>query len=221
MATWMKKIITAEGVTEYQPGSHLAKLSERFGGSGAVMLLLDVSGSMSLSADSKARASTSSDASRLTLSVEGCSGFIDEAVSGGYEVGLILWNHEIVGLQAPTKEGVEARELLKAAQATGGSQLSPALERAGEVLNNLDVSDRVIAVFTDGQLGSDEANARRISAALAAKDIRILTLGLGQESAKSLASISTEDSSRSNTTTGETMSADIRGMARGLVRRKR
>ena len=213
MSGWMKKVFSAEGVTEFRPGPHLDLLKKRFGQSGAVMLLLDVSGSMTARSGRK---------SHLDLAVAGCRGFIDDAIGGGYDAGLIFWSHDVQAHVPPSEDGNAARALLKrASHYGGGTNVLPALRLAGEVLLELDVSDRVIAVFGDGDLGNDAA-AKQCAAQLAARGIRIVTLGLGDASAQALAVISTETAQTvPRGTTSSTMSADIQGLARGLIARKK
>ena len=95
----------------------------------------------------------------------------------------------------------------------------PALVLAGRLLLDLDVSDRVIAVFGDGDLGKAQA-AKECAAELAAQGVRIITLGLGDASAQALAEISTETVDLTpRATTSSTMSADIQGLARGIMMR--
>ena len=209
----MKKVFSAEGVTEWKPGPHLDLLTKRFGQSGAVMLLLDVSGSM---------AARSGFRTHLSLAVDGCGGFIDDAIGGGYHAGLVFWSHDVQAHVLPSEDGNSARSLLKRAGAYGGgTNVLPALRLAGELLLDIDVSDRVIAVFGDGDLGDAKA-AKECAAELASQGIRIVTLGLGDASAEALAEISTETADTApRGTTSSTMSADIQGLARGLIGRKK
>lgn len=204
MSTWMKKVIEAEGVTEYRPGPHLDKLEERFGGSGAVMLLLDVSGSMTGDMDA---------------AIEGSLGFVADAEGGGYQVGAALWDTGVVDSVAPSAKTKAAVEMLKKARARGGTNVTPALTMAGNELMKIDVKDRVIAVFGDGDLGNTET-AIAESKRLAALGIRIITLGLGASSAAALSKISTE-AEHTESASSVTLSEDIRGLARGLVRKRK
>lgn len=201
----MKKLISAEGVTEYPPGPQLAALTARFDRSGAVMLLLDVSGSMA--------------GEPLRMAVLGCEGFLNEAVAGGYQVGLILWSTDVVGFEAPTADGIPARALLRRARVQGGTDIVSSLDRAGACLLALDVFDRVIAVFGDGDLGN-AAQAKARAKVLAKSGVRILTLGLGAASAAALNAISTEQHGAPRSTTSEKMADDIRGLAQGLAARR-
>lgn len=206
MATWMKKLVDAEGVTEYAPGPHLAELEKRFGGTGAVILMLDVSVSMR--------------GERLASATQGCIGFIDDAVSGGYEVGLLLWNTGVAGFAEPQPGGAGARRLLASAKVDGGTNVVPALTRAGEHLLQMQVTDRVVAVFGDGDLG-DRTKAVSTAAELRASGVRIVTLGLGELSAQALGVIATDPDDVPRAASAASLREDIRGMAKGLTLRKR
>jgi uncharacterized protein (DUF58 family) len=209
----MKRVFSAEGVTEWKPGPHLDRVTKRFGQSGAVMLLLDVSASM------KAR---SAGRTHLDIAVDGCRGFIDDAIDGGYHAGLLLWGHDVQAHVIPSENGNTAQALLNLAdQYSGGTNVVPALQLAGKLLLDLDVADRVIAVFGDGDLGNATA-AKACATQLASQGIRIVTLGLGDASARALAEIATETvDGVQKGTTSSTMSADIQGLARGLMGRRR
>lgn len=76
----------------------------------------------------------------------------------------------------------------------------------------------MIALFGDGDLGSP-TEAKRVAAELAAQGIRIITLGLGYDSASSLDVISTEDLDAPRVATSETLAEDISAMRSGIVRR--
>ena len=199
----MKKIIEAEGVTEYRPGPHLARLEARFDASGAVVLLLDVSSSMH---------------SDMESAIRGALGFVDEASEGGYQVGAALWSTEVEASERPSKDIAQVKELLRGARAWGGTNATPALLWAGSELLALDVKDRVIAIFGDGDLG-DEERAKAIGSGLAAEGVRIITLGLGSASAQALSVVATE-AEHVGEATHSTLSEDIRGLARGLTMRK-
>lgn len=215
MNGWMKKTFTAEGVTEWPPGPCIEELVKHFGQSGAVMLLLDVSSSM--------LAKLSDGSSRIEQAKIGCRGFIDEAAAGGYGIGLMLWSHAVEDVAIPSEDGATARLLLSQARPRGGTDVVPALAHAGKILMQADVDDRVIAIFGDGDLGA-VAEAKQEAARWASKGIRIITLGLGDKSAKALGVISTEsDDLAPRAATDTTLVQDIRSMASGLMtpRRKR
>lgn len=173
MSTWMKKVFTADGVTEWTPGPRLPDVVRRFSQSGAVVLLLDVSSSMD---------------KNLREAVAGCRGFIDEAVSGGYEVGIILWNHDVQAVSAIDAEGASAGRLLRKAKAGGGTHLEPALLEAASMLSSHEATDKVIVIFCDGLL-QDQSQAVKASRRVRNEGIRIITMGLGAEAALMLQSV--------------------------------
>lgn len=198
MATWTKKDFGSAGVTEYPAGPALDHLKRRFGG--AVVLALDVSSSMS--------------GHRLEQAVRGCRRFIREAVEADYAVGLVLWDHEVVDSVPVDTAPDAALALLDRAATRGGTDVVPCLDHAHAMLMESPSGDMVVAVFGDGDLGNPHA-ARRKAAELVADGIRILTCGLGQSSAESLAAISTE-SSELRVAQATTIADSIAGMARGL-----
>jgi len=201
MAGWIRRTFNADGVTEYPVGASFERLRSSFGG--AVVLALDVSGSMVAS-------------DNIRKAVAGCHRFIAEARAGGYQVGLILWHHDIDGAVPPSLDDAPARRLLDRAVAGGGNLAEPFLTRAHADLMALDVGDRVVAIFGDGDLGP-RAVAEAKAAELVADNIRILTCGLGDGSASELAVISTESTSAGPRTAQPDSIADsIASMARGL-----
>lgn len=204
MVTWMKKAFTADGVTEYPPGPHLNKLQRRFGLTGAVMLLLDVSYSMK---------------EDLPRAVSGSEDFIDEAVGGGYDVGIVLWSTDVRAYAVPESGGRSSKEILRQADVGGGTDVVPALTLAGDLLLSLDVPDRVIAIFSDGAL-SNRAKATEVASSYAAQGVRILTLGLGEESARNLRSLSTESDGGLAVAQSSTLGADIRTMASRITKQR-
>jgi hypothetical protein len=78
--------------------------------------------------------------------------------------------------------------------------------------------DRVLAIFGDGDLG-DQQTAIRTAALLKADGIRIITCGLGDESAAQLGVISTETTESPRSATSGTIADSIAAMARGLARK--
>lgn len=200
-AGWTRKSFTSDGVTEYPFGPNFQRLRSRFGG--AVVLALDVSGSMR--------------GDRLAKAVKGCQRFIDEGVEAGYQVGVVLWHHDVEDSTPPQSSPVAAHSLLWSARASGGNDVVPCLTLAHNQLMAVDVGDRVVAIFGDGDLGNRFA-AEAKAADLVADNIRILTCGLGEGSAQELASISTETSSP-RTATSENLADSIASMAQGLIRK--
>ena len=150
----------------------------------------------------------------LRQAVQGCRRFVREAVEADYAVGLVLWDHEVVD-SVPVDAAPDAvLALLDRAATRGGTDVVPCLDHAHAMLMESPSGDMVVAVFGDGDLGNPHA-ARRKAAELVADGIRILTCGLGQSSAESLAAISTE-SSELRVAQATTIADSIAGMARGL-----
>lgn len=206
MATWMKRTFTAEGVTEYPPGPNLRHLIETFGGSGAVVLCIDVSASMR--------------GAELRAAQKGGRGFIADAASGGYRVGLILWNHGVVGSVPPTDDLKRVQGVLDGAHAMGATHLAPALELAQSMLLDVDATDRVCVVFTDGSL-LDQHEAERRASMLKASGIRILTIGLGSAAARGLDTIASGDHPTTMAATADSLATDMQRIAGGLTVKKR
>ncbi len=202
-AGWTRKSFSSDGVTEHPVGPHFQRLRSRFGG--AVILALDVSGSMQ--------------GDRIKKAVKGCQRFIDEAVDAGYQVGVILWHHDVEGVEPPGSSPKAAQSLLSRAVAAGGNNAVPFLTLAHRQLMAIDVGDRVVAIFGDGDLG-DRRTAESKAAELTSDNIRILTCGLGEGSAQELAAISTETVAP-RTATSENLADSIASMAQGLIRRGR
>ncbi|OYN93389.1 VWA domain-containing protein [Enemella evansiae] len=211
MAGWLKKKFDSVGVTEYPAGAHLETLQHLFGG-GSVVLALDVSGSMAAHDAGPKR-----DTQRLVMAVEGCQRFIQEAVEAHYSVGAILWHHDVDAYSHIDQSPSPALRLLGRATPSGGTDAVPFLMRAHEMLLKQSAGDLVVAVFGDGDLGSPEA-AKRQAELLVADNIRIITCGLGDSSAETLAAISTENEPP-RTASDDTIADSIAGMISGLRKR--
>lgn len=207
MVGWMKKVIAAEGITEYPAGVNLRELAKRFGvGGGAVVLAIDVSYSMS---------------EDLPNAVTGARMFVDEAIAGGYEVGLILWSDVVVADIPPSPDPKEVYQLLSTAHVSGSTDIQPALALAGDYLRALEVSDKVIVVFGDGGLGISDVKAGELAGNLLVDGIRIVTMGLGQYAATSLAVISTEGQvSGARVAESNKLAEDVASLTSGLKLRK-
>lgn len=199
---WIKSTYDAAGLTQYPVGPHLSRVQELFGGS--VILCLDVSGSMGIDR-------------RLPQAVEGCRRFVAEAISAGYEVGGLLWSSSVEGATALSRDPESAIALFGSARAGGGNDIVPALLRCEELFEDR-TGDLVIAIFGDGDLG-DAQRAATEASRLAARNIRVLTVGLGEASAHQLAAISTDRASVPQTATSDSIADSIAGMAAGLKRR--
>lgn len=210
MATWTKKTFESTGVTEYPAGAGLTELARRFGG--RVMLALDVSGSMAARDSGPDHAMV-----RLEQAIAGCERFIAEAVAAHYQVGLVLWHHDVEGSVPPDASAAPALQLLHRARAAGGNNAVPFLELCHRLLMETPADDLVVAIFGDGDLGNRET-ARAAASKLVADNIRILTCGLGDSSAKTLAEISTE-AAAPRAAAADTIAESIASMARGLKKR--
>ena len=147
MATWTKKRFGGHPVTESPPGENLELLQASL--SGSVILALDVSGSMY--------------GERLAEAKTGCARFIDEAVEDGYSVGMLLWDHDVVGRSPLERSPRSARELLDSAQVRGNNDIVPCLAEAHKMLMERPAGDRVLAIFGDGDLGPVDAAKRAAS----------------------------------------------------------
>lgn len=202
MAGWTKKDFQADPVTEFLPGPNLARLKASF--SGAVILALDVSGSMS--------------GGRLEQAKQGCRRFIDEAAEENYAVGVILWHHDVSALTPPETSPVKARQMINSATASGGNDIVPCLREAHAALMQMPAGDRVVAIFGDGDLGNPQT-AKAAAAELQADGIRIITCGLGDASAAQLDVISTEISEAPRSATSDAIADSIASMARGLSKK--
>jgi len=199
--TWTRRSFDAPGLTQYPTGRHLEAVQARFGG--AVVLCLDVSGSMS--------------GAPLSQAVAGCRRFVDEALKAVYEVAVLFWDNRVDGHTALTRDGAELHRFLGGARSGGGTNVVPALEAAHRLLADRR-GDRVVAIFGDGDLG-DAAGARVKSDVMRGENVRIITCGLGLASAESLDVISTEATGAGPRVADATAIADsIAGMAGGLRR---
>ncbi|MFC3966173.1 vWA domain-containing protein [Nocardia jiangsuensis] len=204
MSTWLRRDFGSAGLTQYPVGAYLGKIQENFGG--VVVLCIDVSGSMS--------------GKPLAGAVRGAKKFAEDAIGAYYEVGVILWHHSIAASIEPGRELAPVLRFLDAAAGCGGTDINDALDAAHGLLGRRSRrTDRVVAIFGDGDLG-DRGRAVAKSAVMRAEDIRILTLGLGDAAARALDEISTEVNEQPRTATPHTISTQIAALATGLQRRK-
>lgn len=203
MASWIKKKFQSDPVTEFMPGPNLGRLQASL--SGAVILALDISGSMA--------------GSRIEEAKKGARRFIEEATAGGYSVGVILWSHLVDAVSPIEKSPRRALAMIDAASIGGGNDIVPTLREAHVALMAQLAADRVVAIFGDGDLGSESA-AVSASRPLIADDIRIITCGLGGASATALDVISTENTETPRSAASESEITDsIAAMAQGLIRK--
>lgn len=210
MSGWVRRSFAATGVTQYPIGAHLAALQARAGG--YVVLCVDVSSSMNSRADTHR--------SRIEAALAGALGFVDEARAAQYQVGLVLWNHEVVRQVTPSADPKPVVEALRSARAGGGTNITPTLRLGVQTLGPLR-GDRVLAIFGDGDLGPIESalaaaeDARRVG-------IRIVVRGLGQRAAAQLERIATDEDPDSTVQEGSDIEQSIISMARGIaIRRNR
>ncbi len=193
-ASWIRRDFSTVGVTQYRPGRELAAVQAHL--VGRALLCIDVSGSMS--------------GAPLRAAVEGGLDFLGEAASAHYRCGLILWNGEVV-VHLPTgtsQRKVEAR--LRAAAATGGTRLAPAVRAATAELGPL-TGDRVVCVFGDGGI-ADPGPTEEAAAQARALGIRFVVRGLGSHASDSLASALHADGPPAERTI-----EDVGGVRRGIA----
>jgi Mg-chelatase subunit ChlD len=180
VSEWIRREFGGVGVTQYRPGKHLGAVQEPY--LGKVLLCIDVSGSMSFRDGTR---------TRLEEAKRGARQFVDEALAAHYQVGLVLWHHGVAGhVPLSTAVGKLHRELDRA-RPDGGNDIVPTL-RLGIKEMGKQSGDRVIAIFGDGDLGPT-APAMVAAREVARHGIRIVTRGLGSDSARELAKIATED----------------------------
>ncbi|ADR37001.1 von Willebrand factor type A [Oceanithermus profundus DSM 14977] len=139
----------------------------------ALVLVLDVSGSMGLGAPSK-----------LARAVEGARKLVDAA---GPEdtLGIVTFASRSRWLLAPKamtyRAKREAETRLDALEARGGTQLATAYAAAAEALEPLDARTRWILVLSDGQLEDDPQRTLARARQAAARGVKTLTLALGAD----------------------------------------
>lgn len=199
---WTRRSYDATGLTQYPVGRHLRAVQD--GLAGSVFLCLDVSGSMS--------------GSPLRQAVEGCRRFVSEALDAHYSAGILYWDSGVVGHTAVTHDRGTLNSFLDGARIAGGTNVVPALVRCGELLDGRR-GDLVIAVFGDGDLG-DRSGAMREASRLAARNIRIITCGLGNVSAQELSAISSEVGDAPRVANSGQIADAIADMASGLTKRR-
>ncbi|WP_233050711.1 vWA domain-containing protein [Schaalia cardiffensis] len=199
MAKWMKRQFESMEATEYPVGPAFEALSSFF--RGAVVLALDVSYSM--------------EGEPLNAAKRGAEDFLSEAADGGYSVGLVLWHGAVAGHVELRRESHAALELLRTAEARWGTNVVPALKVAWSDLKDDPSGDRVIAIFGDGDLG-DRERALEIAAQIRADGIRIITCGLGEDSADALGELADYEERRH--ASSDAIEQSIRELATGLRR---
>ncbi len=175
MASWIRRVFSAPGLTQIPAGPQLSSLQARFGGT--VMLCLDVSGSM--------------DGAPILEAVRGAQQFVAEAIAAHYKVGVMLWNDQVENVCEPTSDGRAALALLApVTHARGGNDLFLALNHCHQVLDRF-AGDRVVALFGDGDLTPKAPVLVKVTQ-MKAENIRFVTRGLGSYAAREFGAISDE-----------------------------
>lgn len=201
MANWIRKSFDSMGITQVPPGPHLRKLQGRFGG--AVMLMIDVSGSMH--------------GEPILRAVAGAQQFVREAVEARYHVGVMLWNTNVVALARPTLDGETALQVLAPVNsAMGGNALDGPLFECHRILDEF-TGDRVVALFGDGDLTPKTQVLHKV-AVMKADNIRFVTRGLGTYAAQEFAEITDEDPESVAVESVEQLASGIASMAVSLKR---
>jgi uncharacterized protein with von Willebrand factor type A (vWA) domain len=168
---------------------------------GTVMLCIDVSGSM--------------DGLPILEAVRGAQEFVAEAVAAHYDVGVMLWNTDVVALAEPTRKGTTAMQLLAATnRAAGGNNLIGPLSQCHQILDRF-TGDRVVALFGDGDLTPKAAVLAKV-VQMKAANIRFVTRGLGALAAAEFGEISSEETSNVQVVSVGELAAGIAGMAATL-----
>jgi len=201
MATWIRKSFDSPGITQVPAGPHVRQLQGRHGG--AVMLMIDVSGSM--------------DGQPILEAVAGAKEFVREAVEAHYYVGVMLWNTTVVAQALPSLDGKAALDLLaKVTSAAGGNALDGPLYECHSVLNGF-AGDRVVALFGDGDLTPKPQVLMKV-AEMKADNIRFVTRGLGAFAAQEFAEITDEDTGTVKVESVAELATGIASMAASLKR---
>jgi Mg-chelatase subunit ChlD len=199
VATWVRKAFDSHGLTQYEPGPHLAKIQEL--AAGWVVLCIDVSGSMW--------------GQPIRQACDGARRFLAEATQNGYRVALLEWHHGVGGYHGfDTDLAALDRILERGLTASGGNDIVPTLELCEREMAAYR-GDRVVAIFGDGDLGSP-APAIAKAKVLQEMGIRILTLGLGEGSAIALSVISSEQLDTPRVVASEGLADGIAGLAKVL-----
>jgi uncharacterized protein with von Willebrand factor type A (vWA) domain len=203
MATWTRRVFSDTGLTQVPPGPHLAKLQSRIGG-GAVVLMIDVSGSM--------------DGTPILEAVRGAKQFVAEAVEARYKVSVMLWNTVIVAVTRLSDDETDAIALLnRTHSAYGGNALDGPLFESHTMLNEYD-GDRVVALFGDGDLTPKDRVLEKV-AVMKRDNIRFVTRGLGSYAATEFGQISDEDPQTARVETVAQLADGIASMASSLKAR--
>lgn len=119
--------------------------------------------------------SSSMEGNKMRQAKEGAFGFAESAIKKHYSVGLISFADSAEPLAEPQNEPAAFEECLRGLQASGGTNMTDAIEMASRKLQ-LQEGTRAIVIVTDGMPNSKETC---LSAAARAKSagIEIITIG--------------------------------------------
>ena len=146
--------------------------------------------------------------------VRGARQFVAEGLDAAYEVGVILWNTDVVGLAMPSREASPSLEVLERARGFGGNNLLVPLQCCDLLLQDK-TGDRVVAIFGDGDLTPKSEVLRQV-ATMRSRNIRFVTRGLGPSAAKEFGEIDDEGAARVLVDNVDGLAAGIAGMAKVL-----
>lgn len=204
-AAWTRRVFDSAGLTQTPPGPHLGDLQARLSG-GAVVLMIDVSGSM--------------DGAPIREAVKGAREFVAEAVQARYHVGLMLWNTVVTDSCAPEPTGRAALAVLAPLErAHGGNDLYGPLRECHRMLDAF-TGDRVVALFGDGDL-TPETQVLAQVARMKSENIRFVTRGLGSFAGREFGRISDEEAVTARVDRVEDLARGIAGMAASLRSKRR
>ncbi|MDQ2706766.1 MAG: VWA domain-containing protein [Actinomycetota bacterium] len=195
-ASWIRREFGAVGVTQYPQGPCLVAVQEHL--LGTALLCIDVSGSMS--------------GPPLQAAIDGGLDFLHEAEQAGYRCGLVLWHHGMDAYLSASTASIEVARRLRAARASGGNDLRPTLRAAIKELGPLE-GDRVVCVFGDGDVGSDERGVEALANQARTLGIRFVVRGLGTHASASLSrTLGPDESAQPESTV-----ADVAGLRSGIA----
>lgn len=133
--------------------------------------------------------SSSMEGSKLQQAKEGALGFAESAIKKHYSIGLISFADSAESLTEPQRDPVVFQECFRGLQASGGTNMTDAIEMATRKLQLL-TGTRAMVIVTDGQ-----PNGRETCLAAAEKakgfGIDIITIGTGDADITFLRQIST------------------------------
>ncbi len=133
--------------------------------------------------------SSSMEGSKIQQAKEGALGFAESAIRKRYSVGLISFANSAELLATPQKEQVSFASHLRKLEASGGTNMTDAIELATNHLRALD-GTRAMVIVTDGEPNSRETCLAAADQAKAA-GIDIITIGTDDADIAFLSQLST------------------------------